>query len=170
MTDINRLEFHWEHTPVWPHPYYLWWEKVLQLAHSAFLLCDFVNFGSYLKVFDHFSFLIPSSQCNRSVLREFRRIEDAFKSRTEWAGQIHQLKGTSLGAPPLLGSFLIIPLKLAKMAGSPDAGACWKGGWPVVCADRPWRLLGVIVGLEKYSFNIFDPGIWSFFFSGKSIW
>lgn len=52
------------------------------------------------------------------------------------------------------------------MAGSPDAGACWRGGWPVVSADRPWRVLGVIVGFEKYSFDIFDLGIWSL----KNIW
>lgn len=44
---------------------------------------------------------------------------------------------------------------MGKMAASPGGGAYWSGVWPVVTADRPWRLLGVIVGLEKYSFNIF---------------
>lgn len=46
-------------------------------------------------------------------------------------------------------SSLITPLEWAK---SPDVGACRRGGWPVVIADRPRRLLGVMVGFEKYSF------------------
>lgn len=120
---------------------------------------------------------MPSAQANKSYFSHpswilntwgfgsFKSISQflPLTSRTEWASQSHQLKGTSHGVPPLLGSSLIIPLKLAKMAGSPDVGACWRGGWPVVSADRPWRVLGVIVGLEKYSFNSFDQGIWSFF-------
>ncbi len=118
---------------------------------------------------------MPSAQANKSyflhplwILKKwgfgsFKSISQflPLTSRTEWAS--HQLTGTSHGVPLLLGSSLIIPLKLAKMAGSPDAGACWRGGWPVVSTDRPWRVLGVIGGLEKYSFNIFWPGNMIFF-------
>lgn len=37
--------------------------------------------------------------------------------------------------PLLPSSALIMALKLAEMAGSPDAGAFSRGGWPVVNAQ-----------------------------------
>jgi len=82
------------------------------------------------------------------------------------------LRDSSPDALVLSGSFLNnnLQVKLAEMAGSPDVGACWRGWWPVVRADRPRRALGVIAGLEKYSFNISDQVIGPFLHLVGSRW
>lgn len=144
---------------------------MLQLALSTSSPCDFSNLGfARLKVFYRLNWIPPAHSNHTYFLHSSWILKN-------WGYPFHNIylslpglservtnRGTSHGVPPLLSSSLIIPLLLARMAVSPDAGACWGGGWPVVSADRPWRVLEVIVGLEKYSFNIFDQGIGYFFF------
>lgn len=118
---------------------------MLQLARSASLPGDLSNLGfAHLKkkVFCRFvsSEFDPLGSDPRLSLR-FKNIYASLK------------KASSRGVSLLLRSSLIIPLPSANVAGRPGAGA-----WPVVRADGPWRVLGAVVGLEKYSFDIFNRG------------